>query len=78
MKKTTIFMVFLSLLICVVSCKPKEYTITLNVDNAVYQTLTVTKDEKVTLPSVSKEGHTFEGWKNGEEVLMEDTISNNC
>lgn len=69
MKKFSIFLVFLSLLICLVSCKPKEYTVTLKVDGEIYESCVVKEEEKLTLPTPSKDGYTFVGWDSGEEVL---------
>ena len=54
MKKLSILLVFLSLLICLVSCKPKEYTVTLKVDGEIYETCVVKEEEKLTLPTPSK------------------------
>ena len=69
---TCILLVFLSLLICLVSCKPKEYTVTLKVDGEIYETCVVKEEEKLTLPTPSKDGYTFVGWDSGEEVLTKE------
>ena len=56
--------------------QPKEYTITLDPDGGVLDTTEIKfkENEKVTLPTPTKEGYIFKGWLDGETLV--ETIEN--
>ncbi len=53
---------------------PKEYTITLNLDGGTGDTtFTMTYDKSYTLPTPTKEGFTFDGWKDAQDANFAGT-----
>lgn len=70
MKKIFVLFLMVCSLIMITACKPKEYTVTLKFeDGAVFETITVKKGESTTLNTPSKDGHTFNGWYMGTELI---------
>ena len=70
MKKIFVLFLMVCSLIMITACKPKEYTVTLKFeDGAVFETITVKNGESTTLNTPSKDGHTFNGWYMGTELI---------
>ncbi len=70
MKKLLVIFIMVCSLLMITACKSKEYTVTLKFeDGAVFETITVKKGESTTLNTPSKDGHTFNGWYMGTELI---------
>ena len=77
MKKLFVLFLMIASLLMITSCKPKEYTVTLKFeDGSVYETLIVEKGASVTLENPTKDGHTFKGWYNNEELVDGTNVFN--
>ena len=56
-----------AIMFLLVGCAKKSYTITLNnEDGSQHTVITCQEGKEVNLPTIEKEGHTFEGWFNGD------------
>lgn len=63
MKKILVLFLMVCSLFMIASCKAKECTITLKLeDGTVFETVVVEKEKAVTFNNPSKDGHTFDGW----------------
>ena len=70
MKKLLVLFLMVCSLVIVTACTPKQYTVTLKFeDGAVFETITVEEGISTTLNTPSKDGHTFDGWYNGEVLV---------
>lgn len=56
---------------------PAQYTVTFMVDDIVYQTTMNQKGDKLELPANPiKDGYTFNGWYNGEDIITGNMVVN--
>lgn len=59
--------IIVAIMFLLVGCAKKSYTITLNnEDGSQHTVITCQEGKEVSLPTIEKEGHTFEGWFNGD------------
>lgn len=70
MKKLIVILVMICSLVMITACKAKEFTVTLKFeDGTVFETLTVEEGKSTTLNTPTKEGYTFEGWYNADQLV---------
>lgn len=70
MKKLMVILVMICSLVMITACKAKEFTVTLKFeDGTVFETLTVEEGKSTTLNIPTKEGYTFEGWYNADQLV---------
>ena len=74
MKKIKLILIALVMILSIASCvtttPTTQYKVKLMLDEeTTFKTLTVKADEEVELPTPEKEGYTFEGWYEGEELI---------
>ena len=68
---------FVFLLFICVGCKAPTYNIILQLeDGSEYKTLVIEEGQTLTLDQLEKEGHTFDGWYEGEVKVENNSVVN--